>query len=448
MASALCRRILLHGRAARKGGCARPDASGSPVNPSSGGETPAPRRGPAIAYGWVVVAALSVTETISWGIIYYSFPVFLRAMEIDLGASRVGVTGALSAALAVSALAALPAGRWLDRYGPRALMTAGSCLGAVLVLAWSRVGSLAALYAVWCAMGLAMAATLYEPAFAAVVQWFSDQRDRALLIVTLAAGLASTIFMPLAAWLLGRFGWRTAAELLAIFLAVTTIPIHALVLRAAHHESSAPREAAPQAGASVLLRGALGSAVFWALAAAFAVGVFASVTVTVHLIPYLTQHGYPAAYAAAVVGWIGAMQLLGRALFAPIAAWFGPRVVTGAVFAAQGAAMALIPVAVYPPGLVPVIVLLGSTNGMSTLARATAVAEIFGRRNYASISGAIAAGANGARALGPVGASLLMVWLGSYERVFWGLAGALLIASLALLVTESRAAAGKAVRSP
>jgi len=388
-----------------------------------------------------------VTETISWGIIYYSFPVFLRAMEVDLGASRVGVTGALSAALAVSAVAALPVGRWLDRCGPRALMTAGSCLAAVLVLAWSRVESLTALYAIWCAMGLAMATTLYEPAFAAVVQWFTSHRDRALLVVTLAAGLASTIFMPLAAWLLGRFGWRTAAELLGILLAVTTIPIHALVLRPArHHDSPVPGIAALRAEASVPLRGALANPVFWALAGAFAVGVFASVAVTVHLIPYLIQHGYPGAYAAAIVGWIGAMQLLGRALFAPVAAWFGPRVVTGAIFIAQGAAMALLPVAVYPPGLVPVIVLLGATNGMSTLARATAVAEIFGRRNYGSISGAIAVGANGARALGPVGASLLVLWLGSYERVFWALAGALLIASVALLATELRAGTARTVR--
>ena len=191
-------------------------------------------------YGWIIVAALSVTETISWGILYYGFPVFLRAMEADLGASTVGVTGALSLALGVSALAALPVGRWIDRRGPRVLMTAGSCLGAGMLLAWSRAGSLHRLYVVWGTMGIAMACTLYEPAFAAVVQWFQQYRDRALLIVTLAAGLASTIFMPLEGWLLGRFGWRTAVEILAFGMAATTIPIHALVLR------PAPRLVSPE----------------------------------------------------------------------------------------------------------------------------------------------------------------------------------------------------------
>ena len=123
-------------------------------------------------YGWVIVATLSVTETVTWGIVYYGFPVFLRPMEQDLGASRVAVTGAFSVGLGVSALAALPVGRWIDRHGARGLMTAGSCLATVLTFAWGRVETLPALYAVWLLMGLAMAATLYEPAFAAVVSWF------------------------------------------------------------------------------------------------------------------------------------------------------------------------------------------------------------------------------------------------------------------------------------
>lgn len=159
---------------------------------------------------WRVATALAITETISWGIMVYSFPVFLRAMESDFAASRIAVTGALSAALAISALVSVPVGRWLDRYGARILMTTGSALAGALLLLWSRVDNLFGLYMVWSMMGLAMAMTLYEPAFAAVVRAFRQDRDRALLTVTLAAEFASTIFMPVAAWLLGQFGWRVA----------------------------------------------------------------------------------------------------------------------------------------------------------------------------------------------------------------------------------------------
>ena len=88
-----------------------------------------------IYYGWVIVAAVSITETVTWGIIYYGFPVFLRPMEQDLGASRVAITAAFSIGLGVAALAALPVGRWIDRHGGRALMTVGSCLATLLTLA-------------------------------------------------------------------------------------------------------------------------------------------------------------------------------------------------------------------------------------------------------------------------------------------------------------------------
>jgi MFS family permease len=396
-------------------------------------------RPPRVYYGWLVVAALCVTETVTWGIIYYGYPVFLRPMEEALGASRVAVTGAFSLGLAVSAFAAMPVGRWLDRRGPRGLMTAGSCLGATLCLAWARVESLPGLYAVWFGMGLAMATTLYEPAFAAVVSWFSTRgRDRALLTLTLAGGLASTIFMPLEAWLLARLGWRAAITVLAVVLGALTIPLHALVLRRPPAEPGPAPGAAGRPGAASLTPGAAArTSVFWVLAVAFVVVNFATVSVTVHLIPYLVDRGYAPAVAAMMVGWMGAMQLPGRLFFVPVAARLGPRWATAAVFGAQAAALAQLPLVRALPTLVPSVMMLGAANGMSTLARASSIAEIFGPRHYGAIAGAMALGSNGARAVGPVGASLLAVALGSYERLFWALAAALAIVSLAVLATPT-----------
>ena len=87
----------------------------------------------------------------------------------------------------------------------------------------------------------------------------------------------------------------------------------------------------------------------------------------------------------------------------------------------------------FDPAL-PFIVVMGASNGMSTLSRATSLAQIFGARHYGAISGAVALGANGARAIGPVGASLLLLGLGAYPSVFWALAASLVCASLAVLI--------------
>ena len=181
---------------------------------------------------------------------------------------------------------------------------------------------------------------------------------------------------------------------------------------------------------------------FWVLTIAFVVSNFAVVTVTVHLIPYLTDHGWAATTAAAAVGWIGAMQLLGRVFFAPIAAWLGHRWVTASVFVVQAIALAQLALIAHMPSLLPMIVLLGAANGMNTLARASTLAEIFGPRHYGSISGAVALGSNGARAAGPVGASLLVVALGGYEAVFWTFAAALVLVGLVVLATPAHAPPG------
>jgi MFS family permease len=392
-----------------------------------------------IYYGWVVVAALSVTETITWGIIYYGFPVFLRPMEQALGASRVAVTTAFSIGLGVSALASIPVGRWLDRHGPRALMTGGSILATALTFAWARIDSLPALYAVWLLMGLAMATTLYEPAFAVVVSWFRERRDRALLTVTLVAGLASTIFMPIEAWLLERIGWRAAITTLAMILSVT-IPLHALLLRRGTAGVTVERGGTTAPAPGLTLAESARTLVFWVLALSFFVSNFATSAVTTHLIPYLVDRGYAAAVAAAVIGWTGAMQLPGRVLFGPISARLGARAMVTAVFFAQAIGIAQLPLVALIGTVLPFVLLQGAANGMATLSRATVLAEIFGSRHYGAIAGAVALGADGARAIAPVGASLLWVGLGSYPAVFWALAASLLAAGLANLVAGRKAA--------
>ena len=391
-------------------------------------------------YGWVVLSALCVTETVSWGIMYYGFAVFLRPMEEALGWSRVALTGAFSIGLLTSALAAVPVGRWIDGHGGRVLMTLGSCAGVALMLAWSRVETLPAFYAIWCGFGLVLAATLYEPAFAVLVGWFEHRRDRALLILTLAAGLASTIFVPLATWLLQRQGWRAALVSLAGMVAVTTIPLHALVLRRPPSRTHARTDQEPtstETTASVSTDQALRSSIFWVLSAAFVVGNFATMSVTVHFIPYLLERGWSMTTAATAMAWLGAMQLLGRVVFAPVVRHFGHREVTATVFAVQAVAMIQLGLLDRLPTIVPLVVCLGAANGMATLARATIVAEIFGPLHYGSISGAMSVGSTMARAAGPVVSSALRTALGGYPGVFWLLAGSLVVASLGVAMVPT-----------
>jgi predicted MFS family arabinose efflux permease len=344
-------------------------------------------------------------------------------MQRELGRSASELTGAFSLALLVAGVAGVGVGRYLDRHGPRALMTAGSVAGALLVVAWSQVEGLGAFYAIWIGIGLVMAAVLYEPAFVVLAKWFpaTDERRRAMTALTLVAGLSSFIFLPLAQALIDAHGWRDALLILAAILAAVTIPLHALVLRrgpgAPHAE-----EQAPVAGAVVR------SSAFRLLAAAFFLASVAAFTMIVLAIPFLLERGHGAGFAALAVGLMGAAQIPGRLLFGIVPLRLP------AVFALIAAGIVVIVTVHGAAGVLAGMVVLGMGSGMAILARATVVADRYGSQEYGAIGGVLAAVTTGARAVGPVAGAAWASLVG-YEALLWTLAG---LAALAVAIAARR----------
>jgi MFS family permease len=407
--------------------------------------------------GWTIVAALAVTETVSWGVLYYAFAVFLPSMQHSLSWSKTELTGAFSAALATSALAAFPVGRWLDRHSPRPLMTLGSLAGALLVLAWSQVHDLLVFYLVWVGIGLAMACVLYEAAFTVITKWFRERRRQALMAVTLVGGWASFVFSPLSNWLIDAQGWREALITLAIILATATVPLHAVFLRLAPERDG---EAAPalvpgdlpaaRGEPAVDPKSAVASSAFWYLTAAFVLSSFVISAVAVHLIAYLLEGGRSAAFAALAAGLMGLMQVPGRLLLAGAATLLPRHYEAPAVFLLQGAGLAVLAATTTVPGVLVAVCLFGMGNGMATLVRATAIAEAYGATFYGSIAGVVAACATGARAIAPVAAAGAYVAFSGYKPLLWLMvAGAVLAAvSAGQANRELAPAPPPAVRNP
>ena len=424
------------------------------MNPkiSEPGKNSSPRRR-GVYYGWVIAGTLAVTETTSWGVLYYAFAVFLVPMQEELGWSRTAVTGAYSLGLLVSALAAPLAGRWLDRHGPRGLMTLGSMAGAVLLLGWAAVEDLLVFYLVWVGIGLAMAATLYEPAFAVLAKWFERSRARALLLVTLAGGLASTIFLPLSAWLVETQGWRGALLTLAAVLAILTVLPHALVLRRRPEDlgllpdgieptRSPPEDTARMANElrterrSVPLGAALRGPAFWLLVAALFLGTLSQAAMYVHLIPYLAEKDYRLGSAATLTGLIGVSQVFGRVVVTFLEGRLPRDAVTAGIFALQAAALVVLIAWPSPLGVLMFVLPFGAASGAVTLARASAVADFYGPAHYGSIGGVVGMFVTGARTLAPVGAGAMSTALGGYVPVLWTLVSGSALAAIAMFMAQ------------
>lgn len=379
---------------------------------------------------WRQVLALALTETISYGVLYYAFTVFLAPMQAELGWSRSLLTGAFSLALLLSGLAGLLAGHWLDRYGPRLLMTGGSVLAALLVLAWAHVHSVLAFYLIWAALGLVMATVLYEPAFWVVAAWFPRGRGRALTVLTFIAGFASVIFIPLAGWLVRTGGWRQALVILAIILAGGTIPLHALVLR----RGPAPVTGSPPA--STPLRRVLLSPPILALTAAFFLNTLGSTALVVHLVPLLVGRGYSLAFATGMAGLVGALGLPGRLIFTPLGDRLRRSWVAAAIFVTH--ALSFVALLVLPGvlGVITFVLLFGGGFGAITPARAALVADVAHPRQYGRLNSVVALGMTLARALGPLGMSALYDLTSGYTLALELLIVTSLLGAAALLAGE------------
>ena len=388
-----------------------------PTSPVASGTVP-----PGRYYGWTIAWGLGVTTTVSWGILFYAFSVFLQPMEAELGWSRAALSGAFTVALLVSGFAAPFTGRWIDRRGARALMTFGSCLGTVLLLAWAGVRDLPLFYLLWAAIGFAMACTLYDPAFAVIARWFSGPhavgRTGAMMIVTLLAGLASTIFLPVAAWLVEAQGWRPALVSLAAILAITTIAPHALLLR--HTPQAEPEQhATTTTDVAASFRGLLRHPPFVWLSVSFWLYGLASVGLGVHLVPYLSERGYSLTLAAVATGAIGAAQLLGRIAFAPLEGRVPRRWLVAATLGAQPIALVALLVVPGQIGLYVFIVLFGISRGAATLARATLIAGRYGPHRFGAVNGALSLIVTFSHALAPLALGAAHDVTASYDPALW-----------------------------
>ncbi|MEZ4668402.1 MAG: MFS transporter [Anaerolineae bacterium] len=379
-----------------------------------------------IYYGWVITATLAITETISWGIIYYAFSVFLKPMETDLGWSRAELTGGFSLALLVMGGMAFLVGTWIDRHGARFLMTFGSVLASLLIIAWSQVTDRSHFYLIWFGLGVCAAAVLYDPAFTVVAHWFVRRRSTALAVITFAAGLASTIFIPLSDYLLNQFGWRGAVLRLGIFLAVTTILPHALVLRRRPDDFGLLPDGdthLEQSGSvsqnTTSLSEALRNRYFWQMIFAFSLSTIAVSAIRVHFIPFLTEWGIDASTAAAASGSIGLMQVAGRAVFAPLDTRYSTRAMVIGVFVVQAVSMLILLLGASPVVVVLFIVVFGTSFGAQTLARASMIADLFGSANYGRIASVMTVFLTLAGTGAPVGAAAIYDYYGSYQPVVW-----------------------------
>lgn len=383
-----------------------------------------------------LVLWLSLAQLITWGGVFYMFSVLLEPVERELGLTRAQSSLAFSLALLAEGACSYPVGRWIDAGHERLVMAGGSLLAGVCLLAHSVVTTKAGFYAAWLGLGAALGATLYMPVFAVVTRRFPHDYRRAIITLTFLGGLASTVFIPLSAWLIAHLGWRHALWVLAATQLFVCLPIHLVQLRGAPPPLAHPQGRTQPSPAIAHLRSAR-----FLLIGVFTVGMLAvTAAVPPHMISLLRESGLGERWVIAIPASIGAIQVVGRLLQFFFESRFDVHVANrviptlipaGLVFLIAGSGhawAALVFVGFY-----------GLGNGMMTIVRGTAIAQYVSRDNVASLNGALGVPGAVARALTPWLMGVLWTAQAGYT---WGLTLLLAIAivSIAALVMAQRMA--------
>jgi MFS family permease len=375
----------------------------------------------------VVLATLCVTQITSWGVLYYAFPVLAGDITAATGWSTAAITAALSASQLVAALVGIPVGRRIDHHGPRAVMTAGSMLAIPAVVLVATAQNLAWFFVAWLLAGVAMGAVLYPPAFAALTRWHGPDPIRALTILTLAAGLASTVFAPLTAALAAHLDWRATYLVLAAILGVVTIPAHWFGLRLPWPPRPASEPGIGDTDPGRVAR----SGAFLALAVALSLAGLVTVAAVINLVPLLAERGISTGVAAVALGLGGAGQVVGRLGYAAIVRRTSVLARTMAILLALAVTTALLGVLTTAVALIAGAVVSGMARGVFTLLHATAVTDRWGRRHYGHLTGLLSAPIVITMSLAPFAGAAMADLLGSYRTTFLVL-GALGVAAAVL----------------
>ena len=378
--------------------------------------------GPTTAYpGFrATVAALALGQLLSWAALYYGFSSFVLPMQAELGWSKPQLMGAFTLGLALWGAGSYGAGTLIDAGHGRAVMSGGALLAGLGFLAWAMVSAPWMLYAVWAVLGLAMAATLYDPAFMVLTKRYPTRYKDGITQLTLVGGFASTLSFPaVAAMLAAGLGWRATLVVIGVVLLGVAL-LHAWALRGPGIVVDPHPTGVTEAAT---LHQALRERSFWLLTACFTLYAFAQAALWAHVVPAFAAKGVSDAQAMLVLMLVGPAQVAGRLGHVWLGRHLPLRRVGAVVLVGLPLAMLLFALGSSLPAPLLFALLFGVANGLVTIVRGGLVPEYFGRAHVGRIGGLMSTIGLMSRASAPLLASWLLLALGGYRDMLLVLAG-------------------------
>ncbi len=361
---------------------------------------------PRLFYGWYVVAAGFAVTFVGFGCVY-SFSAFIESLQRDFGAARGSVSLVFSlAGFLYFALGAV-SGPLADLWGSRRVVLAGIVLiGAGLILA-SFAQSLPVVFAAYgLGVGLGVGCS-YVPAMGAVQRWFVKRRGLASGLASSGIGAGALVGPPLAALLIGAWGWRDAYLILGILAVIIGAVMALLIENDPRDRGLGPDGERPDMQSQSVV--ASGASIAEAITSKRFIGLYAACLACsfgvfvpfVHLTPYATDHGIPHSSAVLLVSVIGIGSTVGRFFLGGLADRFGRERSLVGMFVGMALGLVIWVTSTQFWPLVVFAFIFGTAYGGWVALLPAVIMDYFGGRNVSGLIGILYTSAGIGTLIGP-----------------------------------------------
>jgi MFS family permease len=389
----------------------------------------------------VVVAFLSLAGAFGLNL---SAGQFFAPLQDRYGWSLSALSAAVAVNMLVWGLLQPVAGRLIDRYGPRVVMSLSAALMGVAYIALAGVThywQFLLLFGGLTAVGFAGCSSMATSVL--ISRWYVAGRTRALLAATMGINAAQLLLLPLTGSLIDLGGYRQAFVVLGVVMLVLIVPAITVFTRDAPAKVGQFPDGAgagsPSAPAGLPLSAALRDREFWLTTLSFGTCGYSLYLIITHLPKFAVELGGSAGTGGRLMAVVAAGSAASMLLLARFAGrWSRARVLL-VLHLIRAAAF----VGLATAGSVSHLYLWAAVFGVSSfpvIPQATAIiATRFGAGAMGGILGSTWLVHQLFAAAGVFGGGLLRGATGHYSAAFLSGAVALLVgAALTLALQEGR----------
>lgn len=410
------------------------------------------RRG--LHYGWVVVAVTFLTMLTTAGAV--GLPgAFIVPLQKEFGWDTSGISSALALRLALFGLMGPFSAALIERYGVRRMVLAAVmliCAGLLGALAMTKLWQLVLLWGVVVGVGTGLTALVLGAIISS--RWFTARRGIVLGVLTASSATGQLVFLPLAAWLVERAGWRMAllppvgALLVAAVLVLLLLrdrPADVGLLpfgETAPHPPSAPASHKPAVTQAFDTLGvAAKTPVFWVLFGTFFIcGLSTNGLIQTHFIPLCVDFGMPQVEAASALALMGIFDFVGTILSGWLSDRYDNRWLLFWYYGLRGLSLIYLPSSTFSLYGLSLFALFYGLDWIATVPPTVKLtAAKFGRERAGLVFGWIFAGHQIGAAVAAFGAGVTRTVYASYLPAFYVAGFACLIAAALVLLIRPAA---------